>query len=186
MQRYGVELRAEITGDRLAGHAVVFGAHAEVRGGWETIAPTAFDKALQRGDDVRALVNHNPGMLLGRSSAGTLKLGTDSTGLQFEVELPNTSYANDLRELVARGDLTGASFGFIPGTDEIGRADDGRQLRTHTSVARLMDVSAVTFPAYDETAVALRHVVFQPVDWKRVNRDQAIRARAAQLRKRYA
>lgn len=162
MNRFLVELRAaSLDGRTLYGHAAVFGAHAQIRGAWETLAPTAFDEAL-RSDDVRALINHDPSKLLGSTSAGTLKVDTDDTGLVFEVQLPNTSYANDLRELVDRGDLRGASFGFIPGADEIGVAPDGRQLRTHTSVKHLLDVSAVTFPAYDAAEVALRHRLFRP------------------------
>lgn len=179
MDRFGVELRAEITGDRLAGHAAVFDGHAQVSGGWEAIGRGAFDQALKRGDDVRALVNHNPMALLGRSGAGTLRLATDTTGLQFEVDLPRTTYADDLRELVARGDLTGGSFGFLPGVQQLGTAPDGRQLRTHTQVARLLDVSAVTYPAYDGTDVVLRHQTFDSPDWRGANRRRLIRARAA-------
>lgn len=161
MNRLYAEFRAEVTGDRLEGHAAVFGQVAQIRGGYEAIAPGAFDAVLGRGDDVVALRDHNPTMLLGRTAAGTLTVGTDADGLTFEIpKLPNTTYANDLRELVARGDLRGASFGFLPGRDEVGTAKDGRQMRTHTSVARLLDVSVVTLPAYDGTDVTLRHVTF--------------------------
>lgn len=158
--RFAMELRAaELRGGTLYGHAAVFGQHAQIRGGWETIAPGAFDRALTR-DNVRALVNHNPSLLLGSTGSGTLKLATDSDGLVFEVQIPDTTYGRDLRELVERGDLGGASFGFIPGDDTVGLAPDGRQLRTHTNVAQLLDVSAVTYPAYDGTDVSLRAVTF--------------------------
>lgn len=174
------EFRAELDGNRLVGHASVFGQLAPVAGGYEEIGPTAFRAALDDPDtDVRALLNHNPTMVLGRQSAGTLKLETDKVGLRFEVDLPDTSYARDLRELVARGDVTGASFGFIPGEDTMRRAPDGKQVRTHTSVARLLDVSPVTWPAYEGATVALRSISF-PV---RTAREQAIRARAALLPK---
>jgi len=175
VQRFGVELRAEMSGDTLRGHASVFGQMARVGGGWENVGSSAFDAVLADPEtDVRALRDHNASMLLGRQSVGTLRLSVDSEGLPFEVDLPNTSYANDLRELVERGDLDGASFGFIPGEDELSRAPDGRQLRTHTSVKALIDVSAVTFPAYDGAGVALRHYEFAPCS----NRGQLIRARA--------
>lgn len=180
-QRLLAEFRAELDGNRLVGHASVFGQMAPVAGGYEQIAPGAFTRALEDPDtDVRALVNHNPTMVLGRQSAGTLKLETDEEGLRFEVDLPDTSYARDLRELVGRGDVTGASFGFIPGEDTIGRAPDGKQVRTHTSVARLLDVSPVTWPAYEGATVALRHIIFPG----RSAREQAIRARAARLLER--
>lgn len=159
MQRFAVEFRAEVAGDTLRGHAAVFGQTARVAGGYEQIAPTAFNEAL-KASDVRALLNHNPTLVLGRQSAGTLRLHVDDQGLAFEVDLPDTSYARDLRELVARGDVTGASFGFVPGQDEYRKAPDGKQVRTHTSVAQLLDVSPVTWPAYDGTNVALRHM-----DW---------------------
>lgn len=160
MNRFGAEFRAEISGDTLAGRAVVFGAHAEVRGGWEAIAPGAFDAALAARQDVKALFNHDPSKVLGSTKAKTLRLETDAAGLAFEVDLPDTSYARDLRELISRSDITGMSFGFIPGADRWSRAPDGRQLRTYTSMKRLLDVSPVTYPAYDGTEVYLRSVDF--------------------------
>lgn len=161
MNRLHVELRsAEVTGNTLAGHAGVFGQLAEIRGGWEALAPGAFDEVLARDDDVVALRDHNPSLLLGRRSNGTLRLSTDDDGLAFEVDLPDTSYARDVRELVARGDLKGASFGFVPGKSEYGHAPDGRQIRTYSSIRKLLDVSVVSQPAYDGTDVILRHVSF--------------------------
>lgn len=181
MKRYGAEFRAEIQGNTLIGHAAVFGQMAPMAGGYEQMGPEAFDQALKAPEtDVRSLLNHNPTLVLGRQSAGTLRLSTDKEGLRFEVDLPETSYAADLKELVRRGDVTGASFGFIPGEDSVGRAPDGKQVRTHTSVARLLDVSPVTWPAYEGATVALRHITF-PV---RTAREQAIRARWARLERK--
>lgn len=169
-----------MSGDTLVGHAAVFGQMARLATGYEQLAPTAFDAALENPEtDVRALLNHDPQQLLGRQASGTLRLSADKEGLRFELDLPDTSYARDLRELVSRGDLTGASFGFIPGEDEMSTAPDGRQLRTHTSVAELIDVSPVTFPAYSGAGVALRSIIFPAL----TAREQAIRARARQIRK---
>ena len=160
--RFGVELRARLDGNTLHGHAAVFGQTAKLPTHYERLAPTAFKRALEAPEtDVRALVNHDPRLLLGRQGAGTLQLRTDDEGLAFEVDLPDPSYAHDLRELVRRGDLIGASFAFVPGTDEWERAPDGRQIRTHTSVSALLDVSPVTYPAYDGPAVALRAFTFE-------------------------
>jgi hypothetical protein len=185
MNRLCAELRAaEVTGNTLAGHAAVFGQVAQLRGGYEAVAAGAFDEVLARDDDVVALRDHNPSMLLGRRAAGTLRLATDDAGLYFEVDLPDTSYARDVRELVARGDLRGASFGFLPGKDELGHAPDGRQLRTYTSIRRLLDVSVVTLPAYDGTDVTLRHLTFDPPANHR--RTQLIRARYRALSRRYS
>jgi HK97 family phage prohead protease len=155
--RFHAELRAaSVDGGTLAGHAAVFGQVAQIRGGWEAIGPKAFDAVLARRDDVVALRDHDPALLLGRTASGTLRLAADDDGLAFEVDLPDTAYARDVAELVRRGDLAGASFGFLPGTDEYGPGPDGRQLRTHTSVKRLLDVSVVAMPAYDGTSVTLR------------------------------
>lgn len=181
--RFLAQFRAELDGSRLVGHAAVFGQLAKLAGGYERLASTAFDAALaDKETDVRALMNHDPSLLLARQSAGTLRLSTDQEGLRFELDLPDTSYARDLRELVSRGDVTGASFGFIPGEDEMSTAPDGRQLRTHTSVARLIDVSPVTFPAYDGASVTLRHYEFPAP--RRSAREHAIRARARLLERK--
>jgi HK97 family phage prohead protease len=161
LQRFHVELRAEVTGNKLQGHASVFGQMARIGATYEQLARSAFDAVLKdKATDVRALWNHDPNHLLGRQSSGTLRVGTDSEGLEFEVDLPDTSLGRDLRVLAERGDITGASFGFIPGEDEWDKAPDGLRLRTHTSVAMLRDVSPVTFPAYEGAAVSLRSMEF--------------------------
>ncbi len=186
MNRLYAELRAaDVKGDTLSGRAAVFGQTAQIRGGYEAIAPGAFDEVLRRGDDVVALRDHDPTLLLGRVSSGTLRLATDEDGLAFEVDLPDTAYARDVRELVRRGDLAGASFGFMPGTDELGHAPDGRQLRTHTSFRRLLDVSVVAMPAYDGTSVTLRHLTFDPPPLDRRTQIILARHRARTATRRY-
>ncbi|AQT79191.1 hypothetical protein B1R94_07800 [Mycolicibacterium litorale] len=155
-RRFGVELRAEMSGNKLVGHASVFGQYAALPGHLEGVGREAFD-AVRRSQstDVRALYEHDPAKLLGRQGSGTLRWSVDSEGLPFEVDLPNTTHGNDVRELALRGDLTGASFGFVPGADQWSMTD-GKQVRTHTSVARLIDVSVVAFPAYPGATVMLR------------------------------
>jgi len=175
-------MRAEVRGNRLSGHAAVFGQYADLGSNLETLAPTAFDRVLKDpSTDVRALFNHDPSLLLGRQGAGTLRIGTDSQGLEFDVDLPNTSLGNDLRELVGRGDLDGASFAFLEGTADWTRSADGRPVQNHTSVSRLMDVSPCTFPAYEGAAVALRSLPSTTVPAATRLRDQLIRARARVL-----
>ncbi len=178
--RFTAEFRSEVDGNRLAGHAAVFGALAEVPQHYEALARSAFDEALAGDDDVKALVGHDPKLVLGSTRSKTLRLEVDDHGLAFEVDLPDTSYARDLRELIARNDITTMSFGFIPGKDEWSRGPGGRQVRTHTSVKRLLDVSPVAYPAYEGTEVYLRAQTFDaqpPVTL----RGQMIRLRAAQL-----
>lgn len=181
LTRYAVQCRSSLDGDTLVGHAAVFGQVAKVPGGYEQLARTAFDGVLDRSDtDAVALINHDPAQLIGRQSSGTLRLKVDDEGLAFEVDLPDTSYANDLRKLVARGDMTGASFGFLPGNDGTWtRAADGAQLHTINTVTYLRDIAPVTFPAYDGAGVALRHYDFSRPD----GREQMIRARARLLLK---
>lgn len=159
MHRFGVELRAEVLGDVLRGHAAVFGQMAEMPNHWEAIGRHAFDAVLDAGPDVRALVNHDPSQLLGRTP-NTLRLDVDRKGLSFEVDLPDTRAAADLRVLMSRGDITGASFAFIPGEINYSRAPDGYELRTHTSIAELLDVSVVTYPAYKGAGAQLRSMSY--------------------------
>ncbi|WP_020385889.1 HK97 family phage prohead protease [Kribbella catacumbae] len=179
LTRYSVLCRSSIEGDTLHGHAAVFNQVAKVPGGYEQLSTRAFDQVLKNPDsDPVALINHDPHQLLGRQSSGTLRVRSDDEGLAFEVDLPDTSYANDLRKLVARGDMTGASFGFIPGDDGTWtRTADGSQLHTINTITHLRDVSPVTFPAYAGAGVALRsYDLGQPS-----GRSQLIRARARAL-----
>ncbi|MBW0117022.1 HK97 family phage prohead protease [Pseudonocardia abyssalis] len=156
LQRFDVLLRTELKGRLLRGHASVFDQAAQMPGHLEVISATAFKRVLDdAATDVRALWNHNPDHLLGRQSSGTLRLGTDSEGLEFEVDLPDTTLGRDVQVLAERGDISGASFAFVPGDDEWSTVE-GRRVRTHTSVARLLDVSPVTFPAYEGASVTLR------------------------------
>lgn len=170
--RVDVQCRAELRGNKLGGYAAVFEETTDLGyKGKERMAVGSLDVAL-RSSDVRALWEHEPRWLLGRQSAKTLRLGADSTGLEWETDLPDTTYARDLRELVERGDITGASFAFVPGEHTW---DTETQTRTHTSVAQLVDVSAVAFPAYEGASTEARSM---PVHR---GRSQLIRLRAGVL-----
>lgn len=178
--RFGVELRAEVTGNKLVGHAAVFDQYAPLPGHLEALSRSAFETVRKdAGTDVRALYEHDPAKLLGRQSSGTLRWSVDSQGLPFEVDLPDTTHGRDVRELALRGDLNGASFGFVPGTDEWSQIE-GRQLRTHTSVSRLVDLSVVAFPAYAGATVMLRSLDKASTPSESL-RSQLIRARARVL-----
>ena len=176
--RFAVELRSQISGNRLSGYASVFNQYADFGSYLETLASTAFDAILaDPATDVRSFYQHDSAMLLGRQSSGTLRLSTDSTGLHFDLDIPDTSYGKDLRELVSRGDLTGMSFGFIADQEDWSRLRDGRELRTHTSVARLIEVSPVSLPAYQGTSIQLRSLTDIPAVTE-TRQSQLIRARA--------
>jgi HK97 family phage prohead protease len=168
-----LEFRADGNTGKLGGYAAVFDQTTDLGFfGKERLSRSAFDAVLKLKDtDVRSLWNHNPQYLLGRQSTGTLRLSVDSTGLEYEVDLPDTQYARDVRALAERGDLDGASFSFIPGEWEW---DDRTETRTHTSVATLVDVAPVTFPAYSGASTEARSLDSAAI----LQRSQLVRARA--------
>jgi HK97 family phage prohead protease len=154
-----LELRAAAEGAKgpgtIVGYAAMFNTLSLDLGYFrEQIAPGAFAKAIGRCD-VRALFNHDPACILGRTSAGTLRLVEDEVGLRMECELPDTQLGRDVAESIRRRDIQGQSFAFTC---------DGEQwdwkaeppLRTVLEAGELFDVGPVTYPAYEETSVALR------------------------------
>lgn len=150
------EVRARPTGGVLVeGHAAVFERLSQNLGGFvEQLAPTAFDRSLGDNPDVRALINHDPNMLLGRTRSGTLRLTKDSTGLAYEIDMPDRSDARDLVVSMERGDISHSSFAFyvMRDGDEWSETDQGMPLRTLTAVSiHNGDVSPVTYPAYEDT-----------------------------------
>lgn len=166
-------LRADSQEDpRFEGYAAVFDSRAEIGNpfgwGWyEEIARGAFDKTLAEGD-ARFLVDHDTSLLVARVSAGDLRLRTDETGLAVNAELDTElSYVRDLTRNLERRRITGMSFGFYVVRDtweetEVDVEDDDGKTRVRTAVlrtiheVRLLEVSAVTFPAYDDTEAGLR------------------------------
>lgn len=162
-----VELRQEPEEDRAAepdpkkkkpkkpkmeGYAALFGTKSEEMFGFrEVIMPGAFDRALRESHDVRALVNHNPDLILGRTTSGTLALSIDQKGLRVEIEPPDTTVGRDAVVSVERGDLSQMSFAFRTLTDDY-RLEDGEVIRELMDL-ELLDVSVVAYPAYLETDV---------------------------------
>lgn len=149
-----LEVRAADSGRTIGGYAAVFNSETDIGGFFrETIAPGAFAKSIEDGD-VRALFDHDTAHVLGRTKSGTLRLSEDDKGLAIEVDLPDTQTARDLAASMERGDIDGMSFGFRVTKQEWDESQDP-PLRTIREV-ELFEVSVVTFPAYDETSVALR------------------------------
>lgn len=126
----------------------------------ERILPGAFDSALRERQDVRALFNHDPSLLLGRTTAGTCRLSVDARGLAYEVDSSPASAYRQTVIYLERKEVTGSSFGFK--VRKGGMIVDRRQEAGRTIVERnlsdldLFDVSPVTYPAYAGTDVALR------------------------------
>ncbi len=152
-----VEFRAASEGQppRLVGYAAVFNTRSEDLGGFrEVIVPGAFNRALSEGHDVRALVNHNPDKMLGRTASKTARLSVDEHGLHVEVDVPDTQDGRDTLTLVQRGDLSQMSFAFRTLNDQW-RTEEGEPLRELLDL-ELFDVSVVAYPAYPATEVSAR------------------------------
>lgn len=136
----------------IGGYAAVFDRWSEDLGWFkEKIQKGAFAKSIVE-HDIRALINHDPNLIIGRTKNKTLKLWEDDEGLGFEVKLPETTYAQDLVKSIKRKDITQNSFGFQVVSDEWSKDQKKRTLLE----VRLFDVSPVTFPAYKQTSLSMR------------------------------
>ena len=172
-QRFTPKGRLEVRKDgdepaTISGYGAVFyregdpGTEYELwEGAVERIMPGAFDRALQE-DDVKSLFNHDPNIVLGRTSSGTLKLSVDETGLRYEVTPNDTQTVNDLVIApINRGDIDGSSFMFNVAEDgqEWSKEErDGQEIsvRSLTGIAPLVETGPVTFPAYASTSADAR------------------------------
>ncbi|MBB5804661.1 HK97 family phage prohead protease [Saccharothrix ecbatanensis] len=151
------ETRAEGKGFRIGGYASVFDKRSQNLGGFvEIVQGGAFSKTINESD-VRALWNHNADHVLGRNKAGTLRMSEDSTGLFYEVDLPDTQTGRDIYESIQRGDVTQSSFGFSTIEDGWGLTEDDFPVRTLKEVV-LYDVSPVTYPAYLDASIGVRAI----------------------------
>ena len=153
-----METREENQAPVIIGYAAKFDTRSNNLGGFvEVIAKGAFDDVLE--NDVRALFNHDRNFVLGRVPAGTLKLSIDEVGLRYEITPPDTQTVRDLvLEPLKRGDITQSSFAFRLPSDGYrwDEGDDGVYVRTITRISKLLDVSPVTYPAYDDTEASAR------------------------------
>lgn len=157
MQR---EIRASaqplnVSGKTIGGYAAVFNSPTDIGGEWqEVIAPGAFTETLRSGQDVLALYSHELERLLGRRSAGTLRLSEDDKGLAVEIDLPDTTDGRDVGVLIERGDLKGMSFGFMVTKQEWDETVSPPR-RTIFAVD-LREVTVTANPAYEDTEVGMR------------------------------
>ncbi len=135
----------------LEGYAAVFNSETDLGAFREVIRPGAFDDVMD--NDVRALINHDPNLILGRTGNGTLELSTDERGLKYKVKLGDQQYARDFYESVKRGDISQSSFAF---TIDKQSWNEERTVRSVDKVRQLLDVSPVTYPAYSAATVQAR------------------------------
>lgn len=147
-----IEVR-EAEGDEmiLEGYAAVFNSETDLGHFREVIKPGAFDDVMD--NDVRALINHDPNLVLGRTKNGTLELSQDERGLKYRVKLGGQQYAKDFYESVKRGDISQSSFAF---TIDKQSWNEERTVRSVDKVRQLLDVSPVTYPAYAAATVQAR------------------------------
>lgn len=152
----GVEIRAEEKdGERFVNGFIPYNKRS-VDMGWdaklfEILSPGCFNKTLADKTEVKAFHNHNDDEVLGNTKSGTLELTDTEKGLEIRCKFPNTTYANDLYEVIKRGDCTTMSFGMIVVKEEFARETDEEVVR-YIKEAALDEVSfGVAYPAYPDT-----------------------------------
>lgn len=140
---------------KIVGYAARFNELSEEMWGMrEKISPGAFKEAIGKSD-VRALWNHDPNYVLGRTKNKTLTLREDEQGLFYEVTPPDAQWARDLVESIKRGDVDQSSFAFTVDGEEWDESQEPAT-RTITKIRELYDVSPVTYPAYPTATSGVR------------------------------
>lgn len=179
-RRFTGDIRVEAgDGRKIRGYAIVFDALSVNLGGFrEIIKPEAVDRTLSEALDVRALVDHDTGKVIGRTRAGTLTLRKDRKGLKVEIDPADTTAGRDIFESVSRGDVSGMSFAFRTLTDEW-RMEDGETIREILDMT-ISEVSIVSFPAYQQTSVEVAQRSLQA--FQHTQRGSAIEWRAKKLK----
>ena len=164
IRKFDFEVRAkrdEQHGTYLEGTPIVYDAWTNL--GW-------YDEQIQRGaldetdlTDVRFLINHNTDMIpLARSrnnnSNSTMQMTVEEDGLHIRVNLDieNNSEARSLYSAVDRGDIDGMSFMFVVDGEKWEEEESEHPKRTITDIEKVFEVSAVTFPAYEQTSISAR------------------------------
>jgi len=141
------EIRASTSDRQIVGIAATYNTLSSDLGGFkEQIAPTAFTRSLAESPNILALYSHNTALLLGTTRSGTLALSSNDKGLSFDLKVPDTTYGNDVLELIKRGDLKEMSFGFWTRKDTWDTST-GDRVRTLHDVD-LREISIVADPAY--------------------------------------
>lgn len=164
IRAFNFEVRAEkdeTHGNVLTGRPIVFGQRTDL--GWydEIIEAEALADTDLR--DVRFLVNHNTDMIpLARSrnnndnSTMQMSVGTEGMDIRVDLDVENNADAKSLYSAVSRGDISGMSFMFIVDKDSWDDVDSDHPTRRIRSIKSVLEVSAVTFPAYTQTSITAR------------------------------
>ena len=158
-----VEKRAQEDSNKItiAGMPIVFNAKTDIGGWWEeSIDPGAINADTLK--DVRLLVNHDfNGIPLARSrrntSNSTMRLTIQADGVAMEADLDSKNpKALELDSAIERGDISGMSFAFLVDGDKWDDLDSDYPKRTITHISEIYEVSAVTWPAYEQTSISSR------------------------------
>lgn len=141
---------------QVSGYAIVFNSQSADLGGFKEIcSPNMLTRTLRENPDVLALRDHKQELLIGRTTAKTLDLSIDGTGLAFTITLPRTAIGDDTAENVRLRNLTGVSFGFVTVEDSWAADSQGDVIRTLLDID-LFEISITSFPAYEATSVNTR------------------------------
>lgn len=175
---YNFEVRASENDNKtiITGRPIVFNSRTDLGYFDEIIEPGALDKADL--SDVRFLVNHDVNKIpLARAKKGddnsTMKIALDKDGLSINVELDteNNPEARALYSAVKRGDISGMSFMFSIDGEEWEDIESEHPTRRIKKISQVVEVSAVTFPAYEDTEITARNK--QAVDSAKKSMDSA-------------
>ena len=195
-QGISLEVRAAAEGEEsraIGGYAVKYNTPVVITDRWgdkylEEIAAGCFEKSLSRckenGSEIKALWNHDTSRPLGSTKTDTLRFNMgDTTGLNYDIDLPNNTWGNDVRESVKRGDVDGSSFGFICLEDKWSKVQhEGEEMYKRSVVkAELLEVSPCTFPAYDSSQINCRSFERMKADTKEEKRLEELRKEARLL-----
>lgn len=171
MQAKFITQRAENSqdGKYIEGYFALYEVKTEIwPGAFEIISTGAFERAA-REDDVRALVNHDTTFVLGRTKAGTLEVRSDNTGLWGKVKInENDRAAMDLYSRVERGDVDQCSFGFDIIREEVEFPEEGGIIWSIKEL-KLYEVSACTFPQYEQTSVSARKADYEEIQKRKID-----------------
>lgn len=148
-----LEVRAENEGRTITGYAAVFNQPADIGSFTEEIETSFFEGRLN--DDVVALFNHDPNMILARNGV-SMTLEVDAVGLRYTFEAPDTTTGNDVLKSIQRGDIKASSFAFTVEEMIFDYREGEKPHRRLVKAEKIYDVSPVTYPAYESTSVSAR------------------------------
>lgn len=191
LRYFDTEMRADDTGEemRVSGYALKFDKETQIGNrnyGWiEKISREAMNTSILT--DVILCFNHSWDKMLARTTNGSLTLSVDDVGLLFNANIVNTTEGRDIFKLIKNGLINRMSFAveILKSKWEISEIDNEPDRRTITEFGRFYDVSAVTFPAYEDTNISARgyNVVDEDVKKHFETREKEVRSYESQIKK---